>query len=102
MLDPNEFEGICFRCLLQAPTAALLQQSSIVTDPAKSGVAVPECYTSAQLLHKSRIRLMDGRPYSPTASPEVGSPTLNRAYCFEDPTQSWIMFQIMVGKIISR
>ncbi|XP_046456940.1 uncharacterized protein LOC124204006 isoform X4 [Daphnia pulex] len=60
-----------------APSASLLHQSSIVPDPNKTshsdlyGSGSSSMLRSADLLHKSRIRLIDGRPYSPTASPEI-------------------------------
>ncbi|XP_045028308.1 uncharacterized protein LOC116921188 isoform X3 [Daphnia magna] len=61
----------------QAPSASLLHQSSIVPDPNKMSHGMADLYgssstlRSADLLHKSRIRLIDGRPYSPTGSPEI-------------------------------
>ncbi|XP_059351813.1 uncharacterized protein LOC130689767 isoform X1 [Daphnia carinata] len=61
----------------QAPSAALLHQSSIVPDPNKMSHGMGDLYgssstlRSADLLHKSRIRLIDGRPYSPSGSPEI-------------------------------
>jgi len=56
------------------PTAALLQQSSIVTDPNKMGgdlYGSGSILRSSDLLHKNRMRMLDGRPYSPSGSPDI-------------------------------